>query len=63
MRHTYEHQDEARDLGWSASETARRDWTWKAAALKLAGFFSIPVEPSHGERADQPVAQNVARAT
>jgi glycosyltransferase involved in cell wall biosynthesis len=43
MRHVYEHQDEARALGRRASEVARRDWTWKAAARKLASVFSLPV--------------------
>ena len=47
MRYVYQHPEEAKSLGQKAAQVARAHWTWKHAALKLAGAFSIPV-PVHG---------------
>ena len=35
MRHVYEHQDEAREIGKRAAEDAARLWTWDHAAAKI----------------------------
>ena len=42
MRRVYRDRDEATALGRKASQVAREYWTWRHAALKLAGFFHIP---------------------
>ncbi len=41
MRHAYRNRDEAKALGSTASETARRDWTWRHAAEKLTATFGL----------------------
>ncbi len=43
MRYVYEHRDEAKALGRRASWVARRDWTWRAAAFKLATVLGLSV--------------------
>ena len=35
MRHVYEHQDEAREIGKRAVEDAASKWTWSHAAAKI----------------------------
>jgi glycosyltransferase involved in cell wall biosynthesis len=41
MRYVYQHRDEAKALGCAASEVARRQWSWRQAAARLASLFSL----------------------
>jgi glycosyltransferase involved in cell wall biosynthesis len=45
IRHVYEHRSEAQEMGRQAAEVARRNWTWKLAAAKLASLFSLYPTP------------------
>ncbi len=46
MRHAYRDRDEAKALGSTASEIARRHWTWRHAAEKLAATFGLQAAQS-----------------